>query len=86
MTVHPFGAFFFFFLPSCSTYALKKTASKNEAEVGTAAAETMHRNFDVDDCLKSVFTKAEAKDLISCLHQVCGENWILPQKVYLQQT
>ena len=36
-------------------------------------AETMHRNFYVDDCLKSVPTKAEAKDLISFLHQACGK-------------
>ena len=70
MTVHPFGAVS---SPSCSNYALRKTASENEAEVGTAAAETMRRNFYVDDCLKSVSTKAEAKDLISSLRQACGK-------------
>ena len=70
MTVHPFGAVS---SPSCSNYTLRKTASKNEADVGTAAAETMHRNFYVDDCLKSVSTKAKAKDLISCLQQACGK-------------
>ena len=52
---------------------MRKTASENEVEVGTAAAKTMHRNFYVDDCLKSVSTKAEAKDLISCLCQACGK-------------
>ena len=31
----------------------------------------MRHNFYVDDCLKSVSTKAEAKDLISCLRQAC---------------
>ena len=56
-----------------ANYALRKTASENEADVGTAVAETMHRNFYVDDCLKSVSTKAEAKDLISCLRQACGK-------------
>ena len=70
MTVHPFGAVS---SPSCSNYALRKTASENEADVGTAAAETMRRNFYVDDCLKSVSTKAEAKDLISRLRQTCGK-------------
>ena len=33
----------------------------------------MRRNFYVDDCLKSVTTKAEAKDLISRLCQACGK-------------
>ena len=70
MTVHPFGAVS---SPSCSNYALRKTASENEADVGTAVVETMRRNFYVDDCLKSVSTKAEAKDLISCLRQACGK-------------
>ena len=70
MTVHPFGAVS---SPSCSNYALRKTASENEADVGTAPAETMRRNFYVDDCLKSVSTKAEAKDLISRLRQACGK-------------
>ena len=70
MTVHPFGAVS---SPSCSNFALRKTANENEAEVGMAAAETMCRNFYVDDCLKSVATKAEATELISCLRQACGK-------------
>ena len=69
MTVHPFGAVS---SPSCSNFALRKTANENEADVGMAAAETMRRNFYVDDCLKSVATKAEAKDLINCLRQASG--------------
>ena len=70
MTVHRFGAVS---SPRCSNYALKKTASENEAEVGTAAAETMRRNFYVDDCLKWVSTKVESEDLISHLRNHVGK-------------
>lgn len=70
MTLQPFGAVSSL---SCSNYALRKTASENEAEVGMAAAELMRRNFYVDDCLKSVSTKAEATDLTSCLSQAYGK-------------
>lgn len=70
MTVHHFGEVS---SPSCSNFALRKTASENEAEFGMAAAEMMHRNFYVDDCIKLVSNKAEATDLIRCLHQACGK-------------
>ena len=35
--------------PSCSNYALRKTADDNEEEYGIAVASTMRRNFYVDD-------------------------------------
>ena len=48
MVVHPFGAVS---SPSCSNYVLRMTANENEEEVGNTVAETMRRNFYVDDCL-----------------------------------
>ena len=34
---------------SCSNYALRKTASDNQDEFGNDAAETLRKNFYVDD-------------------------------------
>ena len=35
--------------------------------------KTLRRNFYVDDCLRSVSTKAKAKDQINGLHQACSK-------------
>ncbi|XP_078384040.1 uncharacterized protein LOC144666486 [Oculina patagonica] len=70
MTVHPFGAVS---SPSCSNYALRKTANDNEEEYGGAVASTMLRNFYVDDCLRSVSTEDKAKKQIYNLRQACAK-------------
>ena len=56
MTVHFFGAVS---SPACANYALKRTADDNEDEYGSEAANTLRRNFYVDDVLKSASTEDE---------------------------
>ena len=50
MTMHLFGAA----SPTCANFALQKTATDNADECDEDVAETIKRNFYVDDCLKSV--------------------------------
>ena len=69
MVVHPFGAVP---SPSCSNFALRHTAKENEDEIEKAVANTMRRNFYVDDCLRSVKTEA-GENQIACLRQACGK-------------
>ena len=57
MTVHLFGGTW---SPSCCTYALHRTAEDHAQESSNAAKEAVLRNFNVDDCLKSVATEEEA--------------------------
>ena len=68
MTVHLFGATS---SPACANFALKATANKYEAECGSLAANFIRSNFYVDDGLKSLATKDEAKDLILSSHNLC---------------
>ena len=70
MTAHLFGAVS---SPSCANYALKRTAKEGETEYGTLAADTLRRNFYVDDCLKSVSTEYVATKLIKDVRQMCAE-------------
>ena len=70
MVVHPFGAVS---SPSCSNFALRHTAKENEDEIGYAVANTMRRNFYVDDCLRSVKTEVDGKNQITCLRQACAK-------------
>jgi len=70
MTVHLFGAVS---SPSCANYALKRTAYDNEAEFGRSAAETLRKNFYVDDLLKSVSDSTSAVSLISAVQQMCAK-------------
>ena len=77
MMVHPFGAVS---SPSCSNFALRTTANKNEGEYGREVTQTLRRNFCVDDCLCSVSEEAKAKDQIDDLHQVCGKGGFRPMK------
>ena len=37
--------------PSCSNYALKKRADDNKVKYGPEAADTLNKNFYVDDML-----------------------------------
>ncbi|XP_050414070.1 uncharacterized protein LOC126828362 [Patella vulgata] len=68
MCVHLFGAAS---SPSCSNFALKKTADESEEEFGKTVANVIRNNFYVDDCLKSVKTPEIAKDLIRRLQGAC---------------
>ena len=60
MQVHIFGATS---SPCCSNKALRQTADDNEEKYGKQAAETVRRNFYVDDLLKSTTSFEEATTL-----------------------
>ena len=67
MTVHPFGAGS---SPGCSNFALKSTAEDGERELGARAAETLRKNFYVDDALRSVPTEKDAVELIQAVTEM----------------
>ena len=69
MTVHLFGAAS---SPACSNFGLKKTATHNECEFGSDAAEFIRKDFYVDDGLKSVATVSEATSLIENTKSICA--------------
>ena len=68
MTVHLFGAVS---SPACANYALQRTADDNEDNYGTEVANTLRRNFYVDDVLKSASTEDKAIDLAKDVKAVC---------------
>lgn len=70
MTVHLFGAAS---SPGCSNFGLKKTATDNESEFGSDAAEFIKKDFYVDDGLKSVATVTEATSLIENTKSICAK-------------
>ena len=70
MTVHLFGGGS---SPGCSNFALKRTAGDNEAEFGVKAAETLRKNFYVDDVLKSVPTEEDAIELVHNVKKMCAK-------------
>jgi hypothetical protein len=57
---------------SCANFALMKTADEGETEFGPEAAETIRRDFYVDDWLKSVADVATAKSLIDNTRKLCS--------------
>ena len=57
MQVHLFGATS---SPSCAAHALKRTADDHANLFKPEVLTTVHRNFYVDDCLKSVLTEEKA--------------------------
>ena len=61
MLVHLFGARS---SPSCSSFALKKTAEDNRKYFDAEIIDTVNRNFYVDDCLTSVASTHEAVHLV----------------------
>ena len=65
MTVHLFGEVS---SPACANYALQRTADDNENNYETEVANTLRRNFYVDDVLKSATTEDKAINL------VCGQH------------
>ena len=69
MTVHLFGAVS---SPACADYALKRMADDNEDKYGTKVADTLRRNFYVDDILKSTCTKDQTIKLAKDAKAVCG--------------
>ena len=60
MQVHLFGATA---SPSCAAHALKSTADDHANLFKPEVLATIHRNFYVDDCLKSVPSEKEAVKL-----------------------
>lgn len=70
MAVHLFGAVS---SPRCSNFALKKTASDNEATFGSLVAQTIDRNFYLDYCLKSVECPTSAIGLVGGLRHSCAK-------------
>ena len=71
MVVHPFGAVS---SPSCSTELCLTSHSEGERGRNWKCwANTMRRNFYVDDCLRSVKTEADGKKQIACLRQACAK-------------
>ena len=68
MTVHLFGALS---SPACANYALQWTADNNEDNYGTEVANTLRRNFYVDDFIKSASTEDKAIDLVKDVKAVC---------------
>ena len=67
MKVHLFGGAS---SPSCSNFALKRTAEDNKTEFDPQTVETVKKNFYVDDCLKSVRSDDEAVRLASELREL----------------
>ncbi|XP_030844258.1 uncharacterized protein LOC105444708 [Strongylocentrotus purpuratus] len=67
MLVHLFGATS---SPSCAGFAINKTVQDNKRDFDEGVAETVLDNFYVDDCLKSVSTREEAKKLIPQLNEL----------------
>ena len=69
MCVHLFGGTH---SPSTANYALRKTAKDNVSKFGKAAADTLIKNFYVDDMLKSVGTPEEAVQLLNQVTNMCA--------------
>jgi hypothetical protein len=65
MVVHLFGGVW---SPSCTSFALKRTAEDNCEDFDQETVDTVNRNFYVDDCLKSVKTEEQA---IRLANQLC---------------
>ncbi|XP_071088920.1 uncharacterized protein [Haliotis cracherodii] len=70
MAVHIFGAVS---SPSISNFALKHTASKAEEKYGILVAETIRKNFYVDDCLKAAKDEDTAVSLVQDLVSACAD-------------
>ena len=69
MTVHLFGAAS---SPSCCNFALKQTTRDTELTNGPLLAETIRRNFYVDDCPRSVEDEQTAIEVTQGLSGACA--------------
>ena len=67
MTTHLFGGVW---SPSCTNFALKRTAEENIENYDIETIRTIDRNFYIDDCLKSVPTEHQAIRLVEQLRSV----------------
>ena len=70
MTAHLFGGTW---SPAACVFALRQTAIDFAHLYGDEAAYTVNRNFYVDDCLKSVDTVKEGKQLVQRLRGLVSE-------------
>ncbi|XP_053398928.1 uncharacterized protein LOC128556932 [Mercenaria mercenaria] len=70
MKVHLFGATS---SPGCANFGLKRLASENEVEFGSDVTSFIHRDFYVDDGLKSFPTAKEAVSLIDKSKELCSK-------------
>ena len=57
--------------PSCSNFALRKTASDKRHEYLSYVTRYLETSFYVDDMLKSFQTVTEAKDVIRKIKELC---------------
>ena len=78
MTSHLFGGIW---CASSSTYALRKTI-EDSTDVNPLVKDTIEKSFYVDDCLRSVLTKLEAKVVIDGTTEVLDEAG-LPLKKFI---
>ena len=70
MNVHVFGATS---SPSCSNYALRRTAYDHEEKYPTSVTESLKLNFYVDDLLKSLKTENENVEFVPEVSSLCKE-------------
>ena len=70
MTAHVFGGVF---SPSCSNYALQKTAAENIKKYGNEASPIAKKNFYVDDMLKSSPDVKTAGNMVNKVRALCLE-------------
>ena len=68
MTAHVFGGIS---PPSCSNYALNKTAADDVEKHGNQASTIVKRNCDVDDILKSFPDVMAAGDMVNKVRALC---------------
>ena len=69
MCVRPFGAVS---SPSCANYALRQTAVDNKERYGSGTAEVLHKDFYVEDMLKSTEDEKEAIQLVKGTQSMCA--------------
>ena len=69
MTAHVFGGSS---SPSCSKFALRKTALNNEELYGKVVATILEINFFVNDMLKSFSTAEETITVIQQVKDLCS--------------
>ena len=69
MNTHVFGGTS---SPSCSNYALRRTATYNKDKSGKDAAATSEKDFYVDDLLKPVNTVKDVASIIHNVNAVCA--------------
>lgn len=79
MTVHLFGGKS---SPGCSNYALRKTATDFESEYGSNAAETLKKNFYVDDILKSCPDVIATLKLLANVVSMCAAGGLRLTKLF----